>query len=176
MLDTIPHDQAFSQLIITQMVAYYDRCCDWYKTLMSRSQDSSLYDNPLKASAIFASGPGDIHDTVQKLRLAEEDTHHLLEKEVGLLILQTNESPLRLPDIIQDRKTISSLCLLYTSMRWLANKIDQLRHITHHDTDSSRRNTMRASHNRRWTLLNGLNKPADGNDAVYLPMTQETVV
>lgn len=176
MLDTIPHDQAFSQLIITQMVAYYDRCCDWYKALVSRSQELSSYDSPLKASAIFAGGPGDIHDTVQKLWLVEEDIHHLLEKEVGLLILQTNESPLRLADIILDRKTIASLCLLYTSMKWLANKIDQLRHITHHDTDSSRRNTMRASHNRRWTLLSGLNKPGDGNDAVYLPMTQETVV
>jgi exocyst complex component 4 len=174
MLDTIPHDQAFSQLIITQMVAYYERCCDWYKVLVSRSQDS--YGSELKASATYASGPGDIHDTVQKLWLAEEETHHLLEKEVGLLILQTNESPLGMADIILDRKTVAALCILYTSMRWLANKVDQLRHITTHDVDSSRRNTMRASHNRRWTLLNGATKAGDGNNVVYLPMTQETIV
>jgi len=174
MLDTIPHDQAFSQLIITQMVAYYERCCDWYKVLVSRSQDS--YGSKLKASTTYAKGPGDIHDTVQKLWLAEEDTHHLLEKEVGLLILQTNESPLGMADIILDRKTIASLCLLYTSMRWLANKVDQLRHITTHDVDSSRRNTMRASYNRRWTLLNGATKAGGGNHVVYLPMTQETIV
>jgi exocyst complex component 4 len=176
MLDTIPHDQAFSQLIITQMVAYYDRCCDWYKALVSRSQDSGSYGSQLKASATYASGPGDIHDTVQKLWLAEEETHNLLEKEVGLLILQTNETPLLLADILLDRKTVASLCLLYTSMKWLANKVDQLRHITTHDVDSSRRNTMRASHNRRWTLLNGSSKAGDGNNAVYLPMTQDTVV
>jgi exocyst complex component 4 len=176
MLDTIPHDQAFSQLIITQMVAHYEKCCDWYKALVSRSQDSSSYGNELKASATYASGAGDIHDTVQKLWLAEEETNHLLEKEVGLLILQTNESPLRMADVILDRKTVVSLCLLYTSMRWLANKVDQLRHITTHDADSSHRNTMRASHNRRWTLLNGATKAGDGNSAVYLPMTQETVV
>jgi len=176
MLDTIPHDQAFSQLIITQMVAYYERCCDWYKALVSRSQDSGSYGGGLKASATYAGGPGDIHNTVQKLWTAEEKTHHLLEKEVGLLILQTNESPLQLADIIVDRKTVGSLCLLYTSMRWLANKVDQLRHITTHDVDSSRRNTMHASHNRRWTLLNGATKAGDGNNAVYLPMTQDTVV
>jgi exocyst complex component 4 len=113
---------------------------------------------------------------VQKLWLAEEETHNLLEKEVGLLILQTNETPLLLADILLDRKTVASLCLLYTSMKWLANKVDQLRHITTHDVDSSRRNTMRASHNRRWTLLNGSSKAGDGNNAVYLPMTQDTVV
>ena len=134
------------------------------------------YGSELKASATYASVPGDIHDTVQKLWLAEEETHHLLEKEVGLLILQTNESPIGMADIILDRKTVTSLCLLYTSMRWLANKVDQLRHITTHDVDSSRRNTMHASHNRRWTLLNGATKSGDGNNAVYLPMTQETVV
>jgi exocyst complex component 4 len=33
MLDTIPHDQAFSQLIITQMVTYYDKCFGLYKCL-----------------------------------------------------------------------------------------------------------------------------------------------
>ncbi len=175
MLDTIPHDQAFSQLIITQMVAYCEKCSDWYRSLVSRSQDTNSYGSSLKGSATFASGPGDIHDTVQKLWLAEEDAQDLREKEVGLLILQTNETQLRLVDIILDRKTIASLCLLYTSMRWLANKVDQLRHITNHDVDSSRRNTMRPSHNRRWTLLNDPSRGGDGNTAVYLPMTQETV-
>lgn len=175
MLDTIPHDQAFSQLIITQMVAYCEKCSNWYRSLVSCSQDTNSYGSSLKASATFACGPGDIHDIVQKLWLAEEDAQDLREKEVGLLILQTNETKLRLVDIIPDRKTIASLCLLYTSMRWLANKVGQLRHITNHDVDSSRRNTMRPSHNRRWTLLNGLSR-GDGNTAVYLPMTQETVV
>jgi len=40
MLDTIPHDQALSQLIITQMMRYYDRCCDWFRSLVSRVRDS----------------------------------------------------------------------------------------------------------------------------------------
>lgn len=176
MLDTIPHDQAFSQLIITQMVNYYDRCCDWYQALVSRTQHAESYGPSLKASALIATGPGDIHDTIKKLWADGEKNQDLLDKEIGLLILQTNETHLTVSDIIMDRKTIASLCLLYTSMRWLASKLSQLRNITQQDADSSRRTAMRLSQNRRWTLLNNFTKAADGKEAVYLPMTQETVV
>ncbi|KFY15860.1 hypothetical protein V492_01725 [Pseudogymnoascus sp. VKM F-4246] len=176
MLDTIPHDQAFSQLIITQMVGYYDRCCDWYQALVSRTQDSESYGPSLKASAAIAMGPGEIHDTVKKLWTDGEENRSLLDKESGLLILQTNENPLTDSDIILDRKIVTSLCLLYTSMRWLASKINQLRNITHHDADSSRRTTMRASQSRRWTLLQAPGGGGDNKGSVYLPMTQETVV
>lgn len=31
MLDSIPPDAAFTQLLITQIVTYYDKCCGWYK-------------------------------------------------------------------------------------------------------------------------------------------------
>jgi exocyst complex component 4 len=173
MLDTIPHDQALSQLIITQMMRYYDRCCDWFKSLVSRVRDSD--GTTLKLSALLATGPGDIHDTVQKLWTSEGGDRDLLEKETGLLILQTNETPLQLDDIIMDRETISSLCVLYTSMKWLAIKIDQLRHITRNDVDSSHA-TIQKPENRRWTLLNDPSRIQDEQLPVYLPMTQETVV
>ena len=173
MLNTIPHDQALSQLIITQMMRYYDRCCDWFKSLVSRVQDS---DGPsLKLSALLATEPGDIHDTMQKLWTSEGVDTDLLEKETGLLILQTNETPLRSDDIIMDRETISSLCVLYTSMKWLAIKISQLRHITRNDSDSSH-TAMQKPQNRRWTLLNDPSRTQDDQVPVYLPMTQETVV
>ncbi|CAG8981332.1 hypothetical protein HYALB_00005132 [Hymenoscyphus albidus] len=173
MLDTIPHDQALSQLIITQMMRYYDRCCDWFKSLVSRVQDT---EGPtMKLSALLAIGPGEIHDTMKKMWTSEGDDEQLLEKESGLLILQTNENPMRLDDIILDRETISSLCILYTSMKWLAIKVDQLRHITRNDTDSSRTSVQKPS-NRRWTLLNDSSTLQDNQEPVYLPMTQETVV
>jgi exocyst complex component 4 len=172
MLDTIPHDQALSQLIITQMMRYYDRCCDWFRSLVSRVRDSD--GTTLKLSASLGQGPGDIHDTLQKLWTSEEADRQLLEKETGLLILQTNETPMRLDDIIGDRETISSLCVLYTSMKWLAIKIDQLRHITRNDADSSRTNAKPT--NKRWTLLNDVARAQDDQVPVYLPMTQETVV
>ena len=173
MLDTIPHDQALSQLIITQMMRYYDRCCDWFKSLSSRVRDSD--GTTLKLSALLATGPGDIHDTMQKLWTSEGGDRDLLEKETGLLILQTNETPLQPDDIITDREAISSLCVLYTSMKWLAIKIDQLRHITRNDVDSSHA-TVHKPQNRRWTLLNDPSRIQDEQGSVYLPMTQETVV
>lgn len=173
MLDTIPHDQALSSLIITQMLRYYDRCCNWYKSLVSRVQDSE--GSKMKLSALLASEAGDIQETMKKLWTLEEDDKTLLEKEAGLLILHTNENPLRLEDIILDRETISSLCILYTSMKWLSIKVEQLRHITRNDTDSSR-TTMQRPANRRWTLLNDSSNLQEDQNPVYLPMTQETVV
>ncbi|PQE21595.1 sec8 exocyst complex component specific domain-containing protein [Rutstroemia sp. NJR-2017a WRK4] len=172
MLDTIPHDQALSQLIITQMMRYYDRCYDWFRSLVSRVQDSEGL--TLKISALFASEPGEIHDTMVKIWRDSEVDRDLLEQEAGLLILHTNETPLNKDDVITDREIISSLCVLYTSMKWLAIKIGQLRHITRNDVDSSRP-TMQKPHNRRWTLLNDPHRVQD-EQPVYLPMTQETVV
>jgi exocyst complex component 4 len=171
MLDTIPHDQALSQLIITQMMRYYDRCFDWFRSLVSTVRDTE--GSTLKLCALLATGPGDIHDTMQRLWTSEGVDRQLLEKETNLLIIQTNEAPLRPDDIIQDRETISSLCVLYTSMKWLAIKIDQLRHITRNDADSSR-TTMQKPVNRRWTLLNNVSRQ-DDEVPVYLPMTPETV-
>ncbi|EKD18973.1 uncharacterized protein L3040_008561 [Drepanopeziza brunnea f. sp. 'multigermtubi'] len=173
MLGTIPHDQALSSLIVTQMMRYYDRCYDWFRSLVSRVRDS---DGPtLKLSALLASGPDEIYETMQRLWTSEEKDRDLLEKETGLLIIKTNETPLRLDDIILDRETISSLCVLYTSMKWLAIKVDQLRHITRNDIDSSR-TTMQKPIKRRWTLVNDAARGQDNRVSVYLPMTQETVV
>ena len=173
MLATIPHDQALTQLIITQMMRYYHRCYEWFRSLASHVRDS---DEPkLKLSAMLATEPGDINDTMQKLWTSESVDHNLLEKETGLLILQTNETPLHMDDVIMDRETISSLCVLYTSMKWLAIKVEQLRLITRNDEDSSH-TTMQRSQDRRWTLLNDPSKSSDEQISVYLPMTQETVV
>lgn len=174
MLGTIPHDQALSSLIITQMLRYYDRCFGWYEALVAKTQEEGSYTQTLRASALMATQPGEIHETMKKLWTSDSLDHELLEKEVGLLILQSNEKKLELGDIIQDRDTISSLCLLYTSMKWLAVKVVGLRHITRNDMDSSRSSLPRPP-NRRWTLLNDPNKAAAEQGPVYLPMTQETV-
>jgi exocyst complex component 4 len=173
MLDTIPHDQALSQLIIEQMKKYHQKCEEWFTLLVSQVRDSEA--TTLKTSASLASNPGDVHDTMEKLWTSEQEDKALLDKEIGLLILQTNETPLRLDDIILDRDTISSLCVLYTSMKWLSLKIVQLRHITRNDADSSR-TTMQKPQSRRWTLLNDVGKGQDDPlMPVYLPMTQVTV-
>ncbi|OTB05877.1 hypothetical protein M426DRAFT_319565 [Hypoxylon sp. CI-4A] len=175
MLGTIPHDQALSSLIISQMFRYYERCFAWFKSLVAKAQEASTAPQSLRYSAELAIGDGDIQETIQKLWTSDSLDRELIEKEVALLIMQTNERFLEPNDIIQDRDVISSLCLLYTSMKWLSVRIVSLRHITHFDTDSSQP-TIPKNQNRRWTLLNDPNK-ANGEQQgpVYLPMTQETV-
>ncbi|PHH89250.1 hypothetical protein CDD83_6417 [Cordyceps sp. RAO-2017] len=175
MLGTIPPDQALSSLIVSQMMRYYDRCFSWYRSLVTKTQERASDSGKLRASARFAVQAGEVQETMQRLWTSEEDTgRELLGKEVHLLIEQTNETGLEMDDVIQDRETISSLCLLYTSMKWLAAKISGLRHITVHETDSSRQALPRQA-NRRWTLMNDPNKATSEQGPVHLPLTQETV-
>jgi exocyst complex component 4 len=174
MLGTIPHDQALSSLIISQMMRYYERCFGWYKSLVAKAQEANTTKQHLRFSAELATTEGDIQETIKKLWTSDTLDRELIEKEVGLLILRTNEQALGPSDIIQDRDVISSLCLMYTSMKWLAVKVVALRHITRQDTDSSRP-VHPKNQNRRWTLLNDPSKAGEQSGPVYLPMTQETV-
>lgn len=175
MLGTIPPDQALSSLMVTQMMRYYDRCFSWYKSLVIQAQELVVdaTNANLRASARLSLDAGDIQETMKNLWMADEMDWELAENEVHQLIDLTNDSPLEAKDIIQDRDSISSLCLLYTSMKWLAVKISSLRHITIHETDTTRQNLPRHS-GRRWTLMNDPNKASD-EGPVQLPLTQDTV-
>jgi exocyst complex component 4 len=175
MLGTIPHDQALSSLIITQMMRYFDRCFSWYRTLVAKVNEEGIADSQsLRLSAVMATAPTELQDTMLKIWQSEEPNLDLLDKEIDLLIAQATEKNIGKSDIIQDRDTISSLCLLYTSLRWLSVKIAGLRHITKNDADSSR-SSLPKPEKRRWTLLNDPNKSILEQGPVYLPMTQETV-
>ncbi|KAG6011753.1 exocyst subunit [Claviceps pusilla] len=192
MLGTIPPDQALSSLIVTQMARYYDRCLDWYKSLVTKTQEQGGKDaanNNLRAAARFSIQLGPLEEVVRKLWNAKEDaevdTTALLDQEIRELIEQTDETRLEMNDVIQDRDTILSLCLLYTSMKWLAAKISCLRHITMHETDSSRQALPPRQPMRRWTMMGdrGNKAAASASSAssssdqgpVHLPLTQETV-
>ncbi|KAF2261134.1 hypothetical protein CC78DRAFT_471143 [Lojkania enalia] len=171
MLDNLPHDQAFSQLLISQMITYYEKCNGWYKALVTRSQ-ARPGGRRLKASAAFADS-GEIEQTVSSLFQAELGrTGESLEKEITLLIEEVEKNPLDEADLVRDRKTITSLCLLYTSMKWLATKVAQLRHISDRATDSNSREPG-GRHNRRWTLLTSAEPRTEGLP-VYLPLNKET--
>ncbi|KJZ71751.1 Putative exocyst complex component sec8 [Hirsutella minnesotensis 3608] len=174
MLATIPPDQALSSLIVSQMIRYYDRCFSWYKSLVTKTQERAADSSKLRASARFSTQVGEMQEVMKQIWSSDEVDSCLLEKEAHLLITQTNESGLEMNDVIQDRETISSLCLLYTSMKWLAAKISGLRHITVHETDSSRHSVSRQT-NRRWTLMDDPTKTTSEQGPVHLPLTQETV-
>lgn len=176
MLDNLPHDQAFSQLIVTQMNTYLEKCLGWYNTLVSRSQPTQS-GRQLKAPAVWAES-----DAMEELiaRLAQiEPTDHdnlkqAIEDEVSLLIEAVEaDEPLDQGDMIQDRKSIVSLCLLYTSMKWLATKTAQLRHISDRASDSNSAESSGQRHTRRWTVLSS-SEPRPEGARVYLPLSMET--
>ncbi|KAF7591248.1 hypothetical protein BBP40_001809 [Aspergillus hancockii] len=157
MLSSIPHDQAFTQLLITQIVNYYDKCCGWYK-----------------AAAQYAAS-GDIHDVVSELwRNEATNKEELIDKETKLLLKHTNEVPLEPYDIISDAKTVAALSLLYNSMQWLASHLLKLRQVTQPSSES-RQKQEGGPPNRRWTLIGAMAPKREGlNQPVYLPLNQET--
>ncbi|CAK7228497.1 exocyst subunit [Sporothrix eucalyptigena] len=237
MLGTIPHDQALSSLIITQMMRYYDRCFSWYKALVTKTQvdtsntssssptTSDADTQRLRVSAVLALEGGDVANTVRALWAVDEELADaaeagttaaattsagddqvvlmhkktaLLQREVEQLLARYSGASQRLgmSDVISDRDAITSLCLLYTSMKWLAVKIGGLRHIARQDGDAGARSSgsnaagaagagasgsgsstaLSKPDKRRWTLLNTESgKALTDAGPVYLPMTQETV-
>ena len=175
MLDNLPHDQAFSQLIVGQMDTYAQKCLGWYKALVSRSQPTPM-GRLMKAAAIWADSD-EMEQLIARLvefDIADEQTSmELLQSEIRLLIEAVEAEPLDQADMIQDKKSITSLCLLYTSMRWLATKVAQLRHISDRASDSSQPETQGQRHNRRWTVLS-VSEPRGQGTQVYLPLSIET--
>jgi hypothetical protein len=59
--------------------------------------------------------------------------------------------------------------------KWLASKVGHLRHISDRATDSSRQESGKLKHNRRWTMVVSTEPRSDGVP-VYLPLNQETAV
>lgn len=174
MLDNLPHDQAFSKLIVDQMDTYAQKCAGWHKALVSRSQ-SSAAGRRLKASAVWADYE-EIEDLIAQLYQSQpgetSQTEKLVEREVKLLVQGLETDPLDQADMIQDKKSIISLCLMYTSMKWLATKTAQLRYISDRATNSARAESAKERHTQRWTVLSS-SEPRSEGQPVYLPLSVE---
>ena len=100
-------------------------------------------------------------------RSRAEDESPML-KECRLLIAKSNETKLEPFDIISDPRSVRSLCLLYSSLQWLASRLQQLRR---HIPDKS---NQKPSHTRNWSLINNPSSHLQGQQ-IYLPMTTETI-
>lgn len=174
MLDELPHDQAFSQVVVGQIVAYYDRCCAWYKATVSRTSTKGDKGRKVKAAAALVE-EGELAAVVKEIAHAHPSisTEHV-DKEKQLLLDYAQAQPLELADLMTDRKTLDALCLLSTSTKWLATKLARIRYITPFTADSSHGASNRKSYSRRWTLNTPTGKEGDGN--VYLPLNKETAV
>ncbi|OAX80380.1 hypothetical protein ACJ72_05292 [Emergomyces africanus] len=178
MLNSIPHDQAFTQLVINQIVTYFDKCCGWYKALVTRVSPQPTGALQLKAAAAYAES-GETREIAKKLwECFDGQRQELIAKEIDLLIKYTNETPLEPYDIVSDPKTVFSLSLLYNSIQWLVNSLSRIRHITTHETDSSQpKSTGRIPHKRRWTLVSSMKSKRDSSSIpIYLPMTEDSVL
>lgn len=95
MLDSIPHDQMFTQMVLSQIVTYYDKCCGWYKgmvlhpavsdgrltvvAMVTRISSPVNGGTRLKTPALFADA-GEIHETVKKLLAGTGDRKALIDK------------------------------------------------------------------------------------------------
>jgi exocyst complex component 4 len=150
MLNNIPQDQAFTQLIITQLVTYHDKCSTWYKgrvdlwrkylpmltalALVTRARvegaaclkpAAAWVDSGDLAVIVKTIWNGDDADRERLLQKVPSNLHSRLRcqrcilthlQEAELLITETNETPLEPYDIISDRRSVTALCLLYSSM------------------------------------------------------------
>lgn len=189
MLDSLPHDQASTQLVIAQMRNYYNKCYSSYKALVAKPQLHVNEERRPKKSAALAEYNADMRDLATKLLSSsneEEDVAPLLDqvgilctlshditlthhaKETTALISTTKTQPLLDTDLILDRKTLCALSTLYTSVRWLSTRILALRHIS---TNSNSANaTSSRPPNRRWTT-----SPRSPLQPIYLPLDSESV-
>ncbi|KAI4264300.1 MAG: hypothetical protein L6R42_000590 [Xanthoria sp. 1 TBL-2021] len=189
LLDSLPEDQSFAQPIISQIVAYYDRCCGWYRTIVQRSSLRVPGEKELKPAAAMAEA-GELRDIlnvqwsrqdaemspeIQKVDYLTQCVVHAKlteDQEVEYLVSKTKQAPFVPIDIISDGRAVASLCLLYTSMQWLASALAELRHVGP-QLQAPKRTSSRPQQVRRWTLLD-LNKPHSEDEPIYLPMNQES--
>lgn len=183
LLDSLPHDQAFSQLVIYQLRIFYDKCYTFYKALVTKaSLDPNAEQKPKKA-AVLAEYNAHMRDLVANLLTVTDEERPELLHEVSMLIPQKRQScshiqqetsllistaksqPLTDADLILDRKALSGLCTLYTSTRWFTTNVSHLRHISSTMTAPSNSRHQ----NRRWTTLTTVNP----NQEIYLPLDTE---
>lgn len=168
MLDSLPHDQSFSQLIITQMRTYYDRCYQWSKSLLQRAQLAQEGAPKMRLAAHMAT-TGDINQVVIDLTTATpKDSRVLAEKETALLLNAIKTKTLEEADLINDRKALAALCTLHVSMKWIASRCQQLRYISPRAVDAT---SMQSHDRRRWTQNFNL---ATAPSGAYLPLDAQT--
>jgi len=175
-------------LIIDQIVTYYDKCCSWHKglisnsfpiskmlmgtALVSRTQPHPKTEKRLKMSA-YLNESADVKTLLRDIMNADESTRQpLIEQEINHLLTTMTDIDISETDLLLERRSIASLCLLTTSTKWLASKMAALRYLSPQATEASKRHSERYDRARRWTLITATQSSEP--DRVYLPLTEET--
>lgn len=114
MLDSLPHDQSFSQLIVDLLTDYYEKCHAYFRNLVHRDK-ADANSNALKKSAAWVQ-PGELESTMREMWKGPEEFREFLYKETLVYTRMKGDIGISYADIISDRKTIYNLCVLYNSM------------------------------------------------------------
>jgi exocyst complex component 4 len=116
---------------------------------------------------------GDLNTIVDELRTSDASKRQgIIAKEHTNLLSSLEGAVMEDQDLILDRRNLSGLCLLLTSMKWFAIKIQNLRFISSQNDDLSKQNSDRYDKQRRWTLI--ISQRETDPDHVYLPLAEET--
>ena len=174
MLDDLTHDQSFTQLLITQMNTYYDKCGGWKKALVSRVQAEGD-GRQIKAAAYLAEH-AEVIKAVERVQSSSSDKEMLRNMEVEHSLLHSMLPSRRLTeaDLISDSKSQSQLCLVNTSMMWLASKLNDLRHISDRATNANQRRDSNLLPVQRSLTSDITENNGDGTEQVYLPLSSES--
>ena len=171
MLDSIPQDQALSQLIVLRLESYHKACSSWYRSMVTRPDSEG--DNRLKLAAARME-KSDLAVVIKGIWEGEgPDRDRLMKQEVKTIITETNEQSFDPLDIISDRRSGTALCLLYSTMQWLIGQLRDLRDVIKPVKSSQAFEQNRKAH--RWTMVSAANM-RDDDRPVKLSMTEETVV
>ena len=168
MLDTIPEDQSFTTLVITQLATYHDKCVGWYTALVTRVESEA--GTQLKAAASLTES-GELRNIVNSIwQNQDSDNNELLDRESQMLADHNADQRLEPSDIISDRRSVAALCILYNSMHWLASRLMQLRRLSSNGQGTSRHGQDRSG---RWSLVSTANMQ-DSDQQTYLPLTKDS--
>ena len=173
MLSNVPQDQASTQLIITQLQLYHDKCQSWYKSLVMRVRDDGGVE-PKRAAAVLENT--DLVVVVRTIWNADGlDRDRLLDQEVELIVKRTREQPMEVSDLVSDRKSGPALCLMYSSMQWLANQLEELKRVVKKHRNSVSDVHKEAPKTSRWMAVGSGADLRDQEQPVSLPVAGDAI-
>ncbi|GAM86826.1 hypothetical protein ANO11243_048460 [Dothideomycetidae sp. 11243] len=166
MLVSLPPNQSFSELILSQIRTHYNRLNEIYRTVVTKSQSDPAASKTRYKSASLAEG-GDLLSLIKTLvNSPASATLDLWARETNSLINLVKTTPSIEEDLLTSSKSIRQLSVLFTSSTWFAARLQTLRHIDPKAANST--TTSLAAHQARaW------NDPTTASEP-YLPLSQDT--
>ena len=138
------------------------------EALVARLRGQEQHDLQLKPAATMAES-GELREVAEQLlNSIDPGLDELRHREISLLLAANQQQPFQPRDIISDHRTVPALCLLYTSMMWLASHLSTLRQVVSEPSATS----TKSAQTRRWTLLNLHTKTSSpASTTPYLSLT-----